>query len=121
VFLPFIDVLKRYCVVHAVAVGQDHRLLGTLNEGVYHYPLNGVSAQALERVFDTLCDHNQSTVGPRELEVMMGRKLQVPRASKHCAWFTFSQVWRSLAICKPASHSHPHPSPLLLVGLSAVM
>eukprot|EP00808_Paulinella_micropora_P030469 g42661.t1 len=79
-FLPFIELLKEACLIHSMGQGQDHRLLGTLSEGAYHTPLNEASRKAVEKVFKTIAGNNK--VISEELEVMMGRRLTVPRACK---------------------------------------
>lgn len=78
-FLPFLDVLRQYCDVHFMAHGQDHRLLGTLNEGVYHTPHDSPETKAtMGQVFQRLAGESGK---PAKIPVMMGRQLDVPRAS----------------------------------------
>ena len=48
VFMPFIGDLKQHCIIQAITAGQDHRLLSTVEHGVYHTPLNDKSAEALQ-------------------------------------------------------------------------
>ena len=98
VFLPFIADLKQRCKVHAMEDGQDHRLLGTIAEGVYQTPLTAATAASMCSAFDRLAgttDPNQR--GPLRIPVMMGRELSVPLASanRNVASFTFSQLCES--------------------------
>jgi predicted ATPase len=91
VFLPFIDVLKARCVVHHVDEGQDHRLLGTLAQGVYHSPLGAAADTAIDAVRDNLCEKGERAE-PMDIAVMMGRTLHVPLGAKQVAQFSFTEL-----------------------------
>lgn len=74
VFLPFIDTLKQYCDVHLIGSGQDHRLLGTIADGVYHTPINVKTDAIMEKTFQTLSDGFPIETGntARNINVLMG-------------------------------------------------
>jgi hypothetical protein len=68
--------------------------LGTLAVGVYHTPLGVSSEKSLQRVYETLADGSSN--GQDTIDVMMGRKLTIPRAAKgRVAWFEYSQLCES--------------------------
>ena len=94
VFLPFIDHLKAQCTVHALEEGQDHRLLGTLADGVYHSPCNPTTHAAMDAIFDRLAGSDPSRRGPAVIPVMMGRNMKVPLCDMNStvAQFSFPQL-----------------------------
>lgn len=87
-FLPFIALLKERCIVHAIGSSTDYRKLNDAEEGFYFYG-EGASVRLREK-FQILTDGNLAK--PTEVEVVMGRKLQVPFGANGCAYFQFHEL-----------------------------
>ncbi|XP_062195550.1 uncharacterized protein LOC133898814 [Phragmites australis] len=87
-FLPFIDTLKERCIVHPIGSAVDYRQLGFAEKGFYF----------VEKHYSTLFKQKlQSLIGdkeprPQTVEVVMGRKLQVPLGANGCAYFPFEDL-----------------------------
>ena len=90
VFLPFISELQAHCDVQLLADGQDHRLLGTVDVGVYHYPLDAEAERRMDDIFRSLSLNERPA--PAAVTVMMGRSVRVPLASKQAALFSFQDL-----------------------------
>ena len=90
VFVPFIDELRQMCEVHAMEDGQDHRLLGTVDDGVYHYPLDSAADERLAAIWQRLTEGE--VVKPEKVTVMMGRFIDVKQAGKQAALFDFDEL-----------------------------
>ena len=90
VFVPFIVELQQQCNVHAMEDGQDHRLLGTLDDGVYHYPLDKAADERLTAIWQRLTEGGE--VKPERVTVMMGRTINVQHAAKQAALFDFGEL-----------------------------
>ena len=88
-FLPFIEIIKQKCEVLEVNGGRDYRLARLKGRPVYHVPADAAAETALEQAFADLTD--DATGHPVDLKVR-GRKLQVPRAAKGVAWFSFRDL-----------------------------
>ncbi|KAL5583479.1 hypothetical protein UlMin_015921 [Ulmus minor] len=82
-FLPFIATLKERCVVHEIGSSTDYRKL-TLNQQGFYYIGQDLSTFLKEKFQDLI---GQEKVVPQEVEVVMGRKLQVPLGADGCAYF----------------------------------
>jgi len=112
VFLPFIDALKQRCHVHAMEDGVDHRLLGSLAEGVFHHPISSETDAAMDDAFERLAKVAFASAGrspngpdalqpvPARIEVMMGRSMSIPRSTPQSipqgvARFTFQELCES--------------------------
>ncbi|XP_020402948.1 uncharacterized protein [Zea mays] len=87
-FLPFIDTLKERCIVHAIGSAVDYRQLGSAEQGFYfvgkHY-----STLLKQKLQSLIGDEKPS---PQTVEVIMGRKLQVPLGANGCAYFPFEDL-----------------------------
>ena len=90
VFVPFIAELKRECDVLAMEDGQDHRLLGTVDDGVYHYPLDAAADERLAAIWQRLTQGEP--VQDEKVTVMMGRTIEVKQACKRAALFDFDEL-----------------------------
>lgn len=90
VFVPFIAELRRACEVHGMEDGQDHRLLGTVDDGVYHYPLDAAADERLAAIWQRLTEGE--VVQPEKVTVMMGRFVQVDKAAKQAGLFDFNEL-----------------------------
>ncbi len=88
-FLPFIALLKRRLDVLELDGGTDHRLARLKKTKVYHQPLGPAALSALERAFADLTDG--AAGAPATLD-LRGRHLDIPRAAKGVAWFTFEAL-----------------------------
>ena len=97
VFVPFIDELRRACDVHAMEDGQDHRLLGTVDDGVYHYPLDAAADERLAAMWQRLTEGE--VVKPKKVTVMMGRFIDVKQAGKQAALFDFNELCNQTTRC----------------------
>ncbi|KAK2994256.1 hypothetical protein RJ640_013155, partial [Escallonia rubra] len=87
-FLPFISTLKERCVAHEIGSSTDYRKLTSAEQGFYFIGEN--LSDLLKQKFDQLIgDH---AAGPQEVEVVMGRKLQVPLGANGCAYFPFEEL-----------------------------
>ncbi|KAL5563939.1 hypothetical protein UlMin_033686 [Ulmus minor] len=82
-FLPFIATLKERCVVHEIGSSTDYRKL-TLNQQGFYYIGQDLSAFLKEKFQELI---GQEKAVPQEVEVVMGRKLQVPLGAYGCAYF----------------------------------
>jgi len=87
-FLPFIDTLKERCIVHPIGSAVDYRQLGSAEQGFYfvgkHY-----STLLKQKLQSLIGDEKPS---PQTVEVIMGRKLQVPLGANGCAYFPFEDL-----------------------------
>ncbi|AEE85434.1 AFG1-like ATPase family protein [Arabidopsis thaliana] len=87
-FLPFISTLKERCVVREIGSSVDYRKLTSAEEGFYFIgkDISGL----LKQKFQLLV--GDQPAGPQVVEVVMGRKLQVPLAADGCAYFLFEEL-----------------------------
>ena len=88
-FLPFIDLLQRHCVVHHMGGDTDHRLRVLERAELYHTPLGPEADAAVERTWRDLIGEAspQRTV----LEVQ-GRELCLERTAAGVARTTFAHL-----------------------------
>ncbi|XP_074353310.1 uncharacterized protein LOC141692393 [Apium graveolens] len=87
-FLPFISALKERCVVHEICSSTDYRKLTSAEQGFYF--VENSPSGLLKQKFEQLISHHAAV--PQEVEVVMGRKLQVPLGANGCAYFTFEEL-----------------------------
>ncbi|CAI0394216.1 unnamed protein product [Linum tenue] len=87
-FLPFIQTLKDRCVAHEIGSSVDYRKLGSAEQGFYFVGKD--ISSLLKKKFQELVGEHK--VGPEEVEVVMGRTLQVPLAADGCAYFQFEEL-----------------------------
>ncbi|KAL1203135.1 hypothetical protein V5N11_015372 [Cardamine amara subsp. amara] len=87
-FLPFISTLKERCVVREIGSSVDYRKLTSAEEGFYFIgkDISGLLKQKFQLLVGDL------PAGPQVVEVVMGRKLQVPLAADGCAYFLFEEL-----------------------------
>ncbi|PIN21888.1 putative ATPase [Handroanthus impetiginosus] len=87
-FLPFIATLKERCVVHEIGSAVDYRKMTSAEQGFYFVGrhLSGL----LKQKFQQLIGEHEAI--PQEVEVVMGRKLQVPLGANGCAYFHFEEL-----------------------------
>lgn len=90
-FVPFIDLLRQQMDVMELVAAADYRLKHLAGAPVYHAPLNGVSAQAMEDAWGRLTTGVKPA--PCTVEVK-GRKVPVPRAAMGIARFHFDDLCR---------------------------
>jgi cell division protein ZapE len=103
-FVPFIHILEKRLKVIAVGGGADHRMERLKGLPVYLTPHDAAAHEALAGMFFRLTD----TRAPQAEEIKVGgRLLDVPRAAKEVAWFTFDEICRRplapsdyLALCE---------------------
>jgi cell division protein ZapE len=103
-FVPFIQILEKRLKVMAIGGGADHRLERLKGLPVYLTPHDAAAHEALASMFFRLTD----TKEPRGEEIKVGgRTLDVPRAARQVAWFTFDEICRMplapsdyLALCE---------------------
>ncbi|XP_026405989.1 AFG1-like ATPase isoform X1 [Papaver somniferum] len=87
-FLPFIATLKERCVSHEIGSAVDYRKLTSAQLGFY-FVGKELSAFLKEKFQELIGEHSAS---PQEVEVVMGRKLQVPLGTNGCAYFPFEYL-----------------------------
>jgi cell division protein ZapE len=88
-FLPFIDLLKERLDVIELDGPRDYRLQRFKGRQVYFTPSDANTAAALAHAFADLTDNSRPM---RETLTVLGRELDVPRAAKSVAWFTFEEL-----------------------------
>eukprot|EP00004_Rigifila_ramosa_P022637 TRINITY_DN6209_c0_g1_i1.p1 TRINITY_DN6209_c0_g1~~TRINITY_DN6209_c0_g1_i1.p1 ORF type:complete len:474 (+),score=97.78 TRINITY_DN6209_c0_g1_i1:22-1422(+) len=106
-FLPFIGLLKQRCRIHNMDSGKDYRLTGHLADKLYHTPLGPATTAQLHDIFQELTGSRVSEVAPKQIKVMMGRKMVVEKSARGVALFHFDALCRTalgaadyLAICR---------------------
>ncbi|XP_057495656.1 uncharacterized protein LOC130780652 [Actinidia eriantha] len=87
-FLPFISTLKERCVVHEIGSSTDYRKMTSAEQGFYFVGKESSSLSKLK--FEQLI--GKHTACPQEVEVVMGRTLQVPVGANGCAYFPFEEL-----------------------------
>ncbi|XP_026402183.1 AFG1-like ATPase isoform X1 [Papaver somniferum] len=87
-FLPFIATLKERCVSHEIGSAVDYRKLTSAQLGFY-FVGKELSAFLKQKFQELIGEHSAS---PQEVEVVMGRKLQVPLGANGCACFPFEYL-----------------------------
>ncbi|KAI3446695.1 hypothetical protein Pfo_003360 [Paulownia fortunei] len=87
-FLPFIASLKERCVVHEIGSSVDYRKMTSAEQGFYFVGkhLSGLLKQKFQQLI------GEHVAVPQEVEVVMGRKLQVPLGANGCAYFPFEEL-----------------------------
>nr|VDC83829.1 unnamed protein product [Brassica rapa] len=88
-FLPFIASLKERNVVHEIGSAVDYRKLTSAEKGFYF--IGEDLSTLLKQKFQELIGGNV-VARPQVVEVVMGRKLQVPLGAKGCAYFPFEEL-----------------------------
>ncbi|XAR65547.1 Hexokinase [Bertholletia excelsa] len=87
-FLPFIATLKERCVVHEIGSSVDYRKMTSAEEGFY-FVGKDLSSFLMQKFQELIGKH---TAYPQEVEVVMGRTLQVPLGANGCAYFPFEEL-----------------------------
>ncbi|KAI7746972.1 hypothetical protein M8C21_018814, partial [Ambrosia artemisiifolia] len=87
-FLPFISTLKERCIIHEIGSSVDYRRRTSAEEGFY-FIQKGTSDFLMQRFKELIGEH---IARPREVEVVMGRKLEVPLGANGCAYFPFEEL-----------------------------
>ncbi|XP_064998571.1 uncharacterized protein LOC103980010 isoform X7 [Musa acuminata AAA Group] len=87
-FLPFIETLKERCVIHEISSSTDYRKMGSAENGYYF--IGKKYSGLLREKFHQLIGAEKP--GPQVVEVVMGRKLQVPLGANGCAYFPFEDL-----------------------------
>jgi cell division protein ZapE len=88
-FLPFIDLLKERLDVIELDGPRDYRLQRFKGRQVYFTPPDAKAKAALAQAFADLTD---GATPARETLTVLGREIEVPRAAKSVAWFTFEEL-----------------------------
>lgn len=90
-FIPAINLLKTRLHVINLDSPTDYRKIPRPPSGVYHCPLDRHANSHAEKWFRFL--GNPLDPEPHaEVQHVWGRKIQVPRVSGRCAWFTFDEL-----------------------------
>uniref|UniRef100_A0A6N2M2B7 AAA+ ATPase domain-containing protein n=1 Tax=Salix viminalis TaxID=40686 RepID=A0A6N2M2B7_SALVM len=87
-FLPFIATLKERCVAHEIGSAVDYRKMTSAQQGFYF--VGKESSSLLKQKFQQLIGEQKAC--PQEVEVVMGRTLQVPLGANGCAYFPFEEL-----------------------------
>jgi predicted ATPase len=88
-FLPFISSLKERSVVHEIGSAVDYRKLTSAEQGFYF--IGKDLSTLLKQKFRQLIGDNV-VARPQVVEVVMGRKLQIPLGANGCAYFPFEEL-----------------------------
>jgi len=88
-FLPFIDLLKERLDVIELDGPRDYRLQRFKGRQVYFTPPDAKAQTALAQAFADLTD---GATPARETLTVLGREIEVPRAAKNVAWFSFDEL-----------------------------
>jgi len=88
-FLPFVALLKDRLDVLELDGGIDYRRRALARLQVYHWPLDGVAAAALDAAFAELTAG--AAVGPVDIRIK-GRRLRVPAAARGVARLGFAEL-----------------------------
>ena len=88
-FLPFIDLLKERLDVIELDGPRDYRLQRFKGRQVYFTPPDAKAKAALAQAFADLTD---GATPEYESLTVLGREIDVPRAAKNVAWFTFDEL-----------------------------
>ncbi|KAM7472881.1 hypothetical protein LguiA_011064 [Lonicera macranthoides] len=87
-FLPFISTLKERCVAHEIGSSVDYRKLTSAEQGFYF--IGNDLSDLLKQKFEELIGEHKAS--PQEVEVVMGRTLEVPLGANGCAYFPFEEL-----------------------------
>lgn len=87
-FLPFIDLVKKQCIIHHMKSEVDHRLLGHQGD-TYLTPLSKENETKIDHMLLEMCKGMPTT--ERKLEVF-GRDVIVPRACGGVCYFYFHEI-----------------------------
>ncbi|CDP05629.1 unnamed protein product [Coffea canephora] len=87
-FLPFIALLKERCIVHEIGSSVDYRKMTSAQQGFY-FAGKDLSSLLNEKFHQLIGNHKAA---PQEVEVVMGRILQVPLGANGCAYFPFEEL-----------------------------
>ncbi|PON48438.1 ATPase, AFG1-like [Parasponia andersonii] len=87
-FLPFISTLKERCKVHQIGSSVDYRKMTSAQQGFYF--IGKDLSDFLKKKFEELVGEHKAV--PREVELVMGRTLQVPLGANGCAYFPFKEL-----------------------------
>lgn len=88
-FLPFIDLLTKKCIIHDINSGQDYRLSGQKTIQVYLTPITADTDNKLEELFTQL-SHNEPAA--RDKVIVNGRAFHIDKAARNVAMFTFHSL-----------------------------
>lgn len=94
-FLPFIDLVRQRNIVHNLDSGVDYRLVGERASRVVYFVGTADANRQLEALFAQLV--GSTPVRPMSLplssnDANSNRRLEVPRAAKGVAYFTFDEL-----------------------------
>lgn len=87
-FLPFIELVKRQCLIHHMKSNVDHRLLGHQAD-TYLTPMSSENEAKFDKLFLEMCKGMPAT--GRKLEVF-GRDVNVPRSCGGVCYFHFFEL-----------------------------
>jgi cell division protein ZapE len=88
-FLPFVDLLKRYVDIVSLDTPTDYRLEKTKSLPVWLTPIDGLNDVRIEQAWHELTAGAKSR--PESIE-MKGRQIHVPQAAAGAARFTFNDL-----------------------------
>jgi cell division protein ZapE len=88
-FLPFIDLLKRYVDVVTLDSPTDYRMEKLASLPVYLTPLDARTDAAMQTSWHHVLDGTKAA--PEEI-AMKGRSIHVPQAAGRAAWFSFADL-----------------------------
>ncbi|KAL7196059.1 hypothetical protein ACSBR1_036143 [Camellia fascicularis] len=109
-FLPFISTLKERCVVHEIGSSTDYRKMTSAEQGFYFVgkELTGLLKQKFQHLV------GEHTAHPQQVEVVMGRTLQVMYENKARLMCTAEgtpvELFEKIVTISDAQHKAPRTS-----------
>lgn len=92
-FIPFIDVLCKYCNIITLTKIPDFRQLVTMKNSAYYYPINDNTISSIDKAFTNLSAGAESNTLETTIQVYMGRDLYIQRGVVgFVAQFTFNEL-----------------------------
>jgi len=90
-FLPFIELLRERLDLLELDGGTDYRMARRAALEVYHTPLGPAADAALDAAFREM---TEGAAEDRATLEVQGRRIEIPRAARGVAWFTFDELCR---------------------------
>tara|TARA_B110000211_G_C14077081_1_gene552642 strand:- start:181 stop:1239 length:1059 start_codon:yes stop_codon:yes gene_type:complete len=88
-FVPFINIIKKFCTEHFLLIGQDYRKSGQSKLNGYFYPLNSKTTFQINQLFRQLTKKKEETKLKLEIK---GRVFFINRFFEGIARFDFKEL-----------------------------
>lgn len=90
-FIPFIQVLKNYCIVYSLDSGIDYRLKNGLSDDKIYFIKGKDAVSDVDKVFKLLCSMENDVVRPRTISIR-GRNVTFERTCGQVLDSTFEEL-----------------------------